>query len=299
MFVFSGLVVLLDQLFKRWIVRVLPLNETMEIIPGVLDLRHVYNTGAAFGILPDQRWLLAAVSFIASLVLIFILLRYTEGFWGTLGLASVLGGAVGNLIDRVFHGQVIDMFRLVFIEDLFPFIFNIADVFITLGFITFCIHFITVTIRQSREEKEALEGADDDFDSDEDYYDDDDEDVREEYPDPYDEFERADSGEHGQYSDYQDESASDSYAVDTRPDFGDLASYIDPASDDQPGDAGEPQASSDSAPNWQEYYEPAQAEDGIPADDELDALELDLDADEDYDVDALLREYGFEDDTKD
>ena len=152
-FVFAALVVLLDQFFKRWIVRSLELFESMELIPGVIGLTHIQNTGAAFSILADQRWLLAGISFVASIILVFILLRYTEGFWGTLGLSAVLGGAVGNLIDRVFHGYVVDMFRFEFINFA---IFNIADIFITLGFATFCIHFIVASIRTAKNEKKGL-----------------------------------------------------------------------------------------------------------------------------------------------
>jgi len=284
-FVFSALIVLLDQFFKRWIVRVLPLGDTMDLIPGIINLRHVHNTGAAFGIFAGHRWLLAVIAFVACLILIFILLRYTEGFWGTLGLAAVLGGAVGNLIDRVLYGYVIDMFNPLFVNFA---VFNIADIFITLGFITFCIHFISATVRQSREEKEGADGAEIGFDDD-DYYDD--ESTDEEYADPYEEFELDENGEPISHDDYQD-----SQVVDTKPDFGDLAEYIGPTSDDAAydGDA-EPQVSSGSAPAWQEYYEPEQPE-STETLDILSALESELDAGEDYDVDALLREYGFEDD---
>jgi len=170
-FVFAALVVLLDQFFKRWIVITLAGGgESMEIIPGVLSLIYVENTGAAFSILADQRWLLVGVSLAVSLLLIAILLRYNDGFWGTLGLSAVLGGAVGNLIDRAFYGYVVDMFKPLIFPNFA--IFNIADVFITLGGITFCVFFIITSVRA---EKDALrEGApeeDDFFDESYDPYD--------------------------------------------------------------------------------------------------------------------------------
>ena len=161
-FVFAALVVLLDQLFKRWVIITHILGEETVIIRGVLNLLHVENSGAAFSILPEQRWLLAAISFVASLVLIAILLRYNEGFWGTLGLASVLGGAVGNLIDRVFHGYVVDMFRFTFIDFA---IFNIADIFITLGMITFCIFFIVSSFKTGGDKEESQVSEPDEYDN--------------------------------------------------------------------------------------------------------------------------------------
>ena len=161
-FVFAALVVLLDQLFKRWVVITLMVGEETVVVNGLLNLLHVENSGAAFSILPDHRWLLAAISFVAALVLIAILLRYNEGFWGTLGLASVLGGAVGNLIDRVFHGYVVDMFRFPFMEFA---IFNIADIFITLGMITFCIFFIITSFRSGGEKGEYEDSEQDEYEN--------------------------------------------------------------------------------------------------------------------------------------
>ena len=155
-FVFSALVVILDQLFKKWITITMAVGEHKDVIPGIINLTHVENYGAAFSILSGKRWLLAAVMFIAIIIIVAILLRYTEGFWGTLGLAAVLGGAVGNLIDRVFAGHVVDMFEFKFIEFA---IFNVADIFITLGGLTFLIFFIITSFKSSKtaeDEQEAI-----------------------------------------------------------------------------------------------------------------------------------------------
>ena len=148
-FVFAALVVLLDQFMKRWVLLTLALQEHKVLIPGILSLTNVRNTGAAFSILSNQRWLLTGIAFGTVLFLIAILLRYDEGFWGTLGLSAVLGGAVGNLIDRLFYGYVIDIFNPLFINFA---IFNIADIFITLGGITFIVFFIHTTVKQDRDE---------------------------------------------------------------------------------------------------------------------------------------------------
>jgi len=151
-FLFAALIVALDQFFKQWVLRTLSIGEAgPEIIPGVLGLTRWENDGAMLNILSGQQWLLAGIAFIAAIALIMILLRYNEGFWGTLGLAAVLGGTVGNLVDRILNeGRVVDMFRTLFIT--FP-IFNIADIFITLGFLTFLVHFIILTIKTEKPEK--------------------------------------------------------------------------------------------------------------------------------------------------
>jgi len=164
-FLFAGLIVALDQFFKHWILRTLRVGEEgPEVIPGLLGLTRWENDGAMLNILSGQQWLLAGIAFGAAIVLVMILLRYNEGFWGTIGLAAVLGGTVGNLVDRIFNdGKVVDMFRTLPFN--FP-IFNIADIFITLGFITFLIHFIAISFKPEENENAAPEYASDEYDGD-------------------------------------------------------------------------------------------------------------------------------------
>ena len=145
-FVFSALVVALDQLFKRYITITMTLYEQKTLIPGLVGITYVQNPNAALSIYIGGRWVLAAIMFVCVIILIAILLRYNEGFWGTLGLAAVLGGAVGNFIDRVFIGEVVDMFEFLFVNFA---IFNIADIFVLLGGLTFCIFFIVSSIKSS------------------------------------------------------------------------------------------------------------------------------------------------------
>ena len=155
-FVFAALVVLLDQFIKRWVLLTLPLHESASLIPGIIGLTHVQNSGAAFGILSNQRWLLTAIAFFAILLLIAILLRYDEGFWGTLGLSAVLGGAIGNLVDRLAYGHVIDIFDFQFTNFA---IFNIADIFITLGCFTFIVYYIMSMVKQPKPVQAVAQSA--------------------------------------------------------------------------------------------------------------------------------------------
>jgi len=117
-FLFAALIVALDQFFKQWILRTLEVGESgPAIIPGVLGLTRWENDGAMLNILSGQQWLLAAIALGAAVVLVMILLRYNEGFWGTIGLAAVLGGTIGNLADRIFNdGKVVDMFETLFMR---------------------------------------------------------------------------------------------------------------------------------------------------------------------------------------
>ena len=275
-FVFAALVVLLDQFLKRWVVRTLELGESLDLIPGVIGLIHIQNTGAAFSLFEDQRWILAGISFIASIVLVFILLRYTEGFWGTLGLSAVLGGAVGNLVDRVLSGYVVDMFRFEFIQFA---IFNVADIFITLGFLTFCIHFILSSVKAARDDKKDFKVL------------------------------TAQAGELNEMVSFPDEAAPPDYD-----DFSDTKVIPTkkivtrrPAASLAAEDRLEPPANNGQAPgqefkelpSWQEYYEPAKeplpvVDTVLDALSALDELEKELSVNEDYDVGKMLREYGFE-----
>ena len=285
-FVFAALVVALDQFFKHWIVLTLELHEQMDLIPGVIGLTHIQNKGAAFSLLSDQRWLLVGISFIAAVVLVFILLRYTEGFWGTLGLAAVLGGTVGNLLDRVFQGYVVDMFRPLFLDFA---IFNIADIFLTLGFATFCIHFIVSSIKSPGREPAAAESVEDVAT------------VEIEDDDPYNIYDIEDRFDIPDY-----DNLSDTKVVPPRNGGAVYAAQQESYADTQEyyGSAQEPQGDYEPALEQPGYYQPEAApqEDVSSAIDALavlGALESELSSIDDYDVDELLREYGFEDDPDD
>jgi len=267
-FLFAALIVALDQFFKHWIMRTLDIGDIgPEVVPGILGLTRWENDGAMLNILSGQQWLLAGIAFGAAVVLIMILLRYNEGFWGTLGLAAVLGGTVGNLADRVFNGgKVVDMFRTLFMD--FP-IFNVADIFITLGFITFLIHFIVLTVKTDKRPMPAS-----------DYY-------AEDYDEQGDS-----SSSYNEFPDVEpDNEPQEQYAQYNAPDSG----YAEQA---QPSKEEYSAPSSDYAVS--DSYD-AVTDTTTDTSLTLDALEAELgslDDYGDYNVDDLLREYGFDDDDK-
>jgi signal peptidase II len=128
-----------DQLTKEIVRRTLPLHgEPVQIIPGLLDLTHVQNTGAAFGLLnsADFPYKPAVMIGIAALALIAIATYAAQlGFHERLartGLSLILGGAFGNLIDRAFFGHVVDFVDVYWGTSHF-WAFNVADAAITIG----------------------------------------------------------------------------------------------------------------------------------------------------------------------
>ena len=153
-----GSVVVLDQITKALLVRSLTLHEYYPLIDGFLSLSHVHNRGAAFGVLssaglPYQPQLLAALSFAALLAIAFYFLRLPDSArLPRLALALVLGGAVGNLIDRLRLGHVVDFIHVYWREHAWP-DFNVADSAITVGVVLLIIDIL----REPR--SEASEGA--------------------------------------------------------------------------------------------------------------------------------------------
>ena len=131
-------IVALDQLTKAVVREALPLHTSVTVIPGLIDFTHVRNTGAAFGILnaADFRFKSAVIVVIAVAALVGVGL-YSAGLardqlLARIGLALIIGGAAGNLVDRVFIGSVVD-FVDVYWRSYHFWAFNVADSAITVG----------------------------------------------------------------------------------------------------------------------------------------------------------------------
>lgn len=139
--IIAAAIAVADQLFKQWITSSIELFGMHELLPGIVNLTYIQNTGAAFSIFEDMRWILAGASFVMAVVIIIFLFKSKMNAFGKITAAAVLGGAVGNLIDRVRLGYVVDMFRTEFID--FP-VFNIADCFIVVGVIAFFVYYLFV-----------------------------------------------------------------------------------------------------------------------------------------------------------
>ena len=140
----AALVLILDQAVKLWTTNNIPLGATgedcVQLIPGVLHMTNVHNTGAAFSILANATWFLVAVSVLFIIgIIVLINMEIINTKFGRWTAVLVMAGALGNAIDRVFYHYVVDMFEI----ELFSFaVFNVADIFITVCGILFCIHVI-------------------------------------------------------------------------------------------------------------------------------------------------------------
>jgi signal peptidase II len=151
----SVLVIAADQLTKLWIERTMVLGDTFPVLP-MLDIVRAHNTGAAFSFLADaggwQRWAFSLLAVGVSIALLFWLRRLALTTHALLafGLALILGGAIGNVIDRFEHGYVVDFVHAHWGSAYFP-AFNVADSAISIG----AVLVILDAILEGRRKKDA------------------------------------------------------------------------------------------------------------------------------------------------
>ena len=131
----AGIVILADQLTKTLILRAFQLGDSHTVNP-VLNIVRAHNTGAAFSFLADssgwQRWFFVGLGLTATAFIVWMLKRHGGQRLFGWALALILGGALGNVIDRLLHGYVVDFVQVHWNGSAFP-SFNVADSAITLG----------------------------------------------------------------------------------------------------------------------------------------------------------------------
>lgn len=128
-FFLSGAAVLvIDQTTKLVVKELMEVGQTIPVLPGIVQLTFIINPGASFGILPHQRPIIIAVTLVVVVLLVLYARRVLDNRLLQLALAMQLGGALGNLIDRLVHKGVIDFIDLMF----WP-VFNVADTAIVAG----------------------------------------------------------------------------------------------------------------------------------------------------------------------
>ena len=133
--------IILDQVVKYLVETHVVLNavgsDLVKLIPGVVHVTNVHNLGGAFNMLQGARWLFIVICVLFVVVVIFVLARGVIKTPLARWMAVfVLAGAVGNCIDRIICGYVVDMLEVEFLR--FP-VFNLADIYITVGAIAFCL----------------------------------------------------------------------------------------------------------------------------------------------------------------
>ncbi|WDC81835.1 signal peptidase II [Ligilactobacillus ruminis] len=129
-FVIIVAIVILDQTVKHLIVGSIKLNDNISVVDGILSLAHIRNYGAAWSILLGQIWFFVIISTVSLGLMAFFFWKFRNRPLYLTGLSLMIGGTIGNFIDRLRLGYVVDMFQLDFIN--FP-IFNVADCALTIG----------------------------------------------------------------------------------------------------------------------------------------------------------------------
>ena len=137
--IFVGAVVLADQFTKALVVANIPLGGHVAFLPGFLDFTYVRNTGAAFSSFEGMQWLFALIFLVFTLGIFYEYFRKRMPFsnFERWMIAAIYAGGLGNMIDRLRLGYVVDMIETQFME--FP-VFNVADCFITCGCILLMAH---------------------------------------------------------------------------------------------------------------------------------------------------------------
>ena len=136
-FILAAALVAGDQLVKFWVRANIPLHTHLDFLPG-MDLTYVQNTGAAFSMFSRHTWMLTLLSGVVAVILAIVLARRVLPHWsGQLSLALLLGGAIGNFIDRLLLGYVTDMFATTFMNFA---VFNVADIGVVVGGVLLCVH---------------------------------------------------------------------------------------------------------------------------------------------------------------
>ncbi len=148
-------IVVFDQIVKYYAYTVLQHmpGGTADFIPGFMSLYYIENTGMAFSWFSNATWLLAVISGLMAVVVMYVLFRYItiKSWLFKASLCFVAGGAIGNLLDRVFRGFVVDMLRFDFVDFA---VFNVADSFVCVGAVMLAIFVIWFWDKSRKEEKE-------------------------------------------------------------------------------------------------------------------------------------------------
>ena len=153
--ILAAVLVALDQLVKYLVLENIALGEHVPLIPYVVELTYVQNTGAAFSLFSQHTWLLTLISLAMSVVLAAAIWKnFFRHPLGKVTLTLLLAGAVGNLIDRLLRGYVVDMFNVLFMNFA---VFNVADICVVVGGIAAGLYYLFLADKLENKGSSPLE----------------------------------------------------------------------------------------------------------------------------------------------
>ena len=152
--------VVLDQVSKLLVVANMELYQSIDVIPGIFRFTYIHNYGAAFGSMADSRWIFMILSTVAIVaILVFIFWKKPQSKLLLSSLALISGGGIGNMIDRVCLGYVVDFLDFCAFPKLWMWIFNVADACVCVGAGMLALWMILDTIKEEKAKKAASEPA--------------------------------------------------------------------------------------------------------------------------------------------
>ena len=152
----AAVLVVIDQLIKHWATAALLPVGNMDVLPGIVELRYCLNDGMAFSMLAGKQTLLIGMTSVMLVVVAAMLFTRKMPVWERISLTLILGGGVGNLIDRVLNGVVVDYINVQFMHFA---IFNFADICVCVGV---GLLMLVVLLDSFKKEETAKQKADDD-----------------------------------------------------------------------------------------------------------------------------------------
>ncbi len=150
--------VIMDQVTKLFAVHLLAPVGSVDVIPEILRFTYVENRGAAFGMLADNRWVFLVVSTIAIVALFVYMWRFRpESKLACLAIAMIISGGIGNMIDRVRLGYVVDFIDFCALGELWQWVFNVADACVCVGGGLLVLWLLVSTVKDYKTQKAAKE----------------------------------------------------------------------------------------------------------------------------------------------
>ena len=144
-----------DQISKYLVLQNIEMYEEVAVLPKIFHFTYIENKGAAFGMLAEHRWVFLVISSIAILIFVIYLIKYKpKDVLLRASLSMVVGGGIGNMIDRCFRGSVVDFIEVEFIDF---YIFNVADIFVCVGCGLMILYMILSEIKESKAAKAKKE----------------------------------------------------------------------------------------------------------------------------------------------